>query len=586
MKLLNGSERDEKNLEFSFGNFRLWSDGTFFRGESQIHLPPKELAALRLLLSHAGHVVSPTLMKQALWGDVHVTSDSVPRCLSALRTRLEPEPPIQTIYKRGYRLVGPVQRHGVQPHPQLRLAIMPFSTDLNVPEYLGAAVAEEITSRLTAHGTSSVSVVARDSVFTLARRGVAAAQVGKILQADLVLAGTLLAMPTHYRLRVEMIRVQDEIQIWVEDIVASQAELIHLESNIVQRLIFRLGGENFPMNGSHTSSHSSDASHSDAHKLFLLGHQEWQSHERHRMQEAMQHLVQATELDPSLVAAQVDLAELCVTQEFYGFLAPDEAAKQVHRIADTLPEMGDLTPSLLPLVGWIKFHVDRDVDGALELFSASAHLPHSSTTTRLRVFFALSRNRFDEAMDWIKSALCIDPFAAWLHNLEAWTLHLAGRRSQSVEAIEKAMASFPEDGGIRAYASMILAFNGQAERAARLAEDLVRKAPYFDVANAVHAYALACSGRRVEAQEILERLQWLGRERFVLRSFIPAGFAALGQKEEAVAELQAADASRCPWFFQMVADPRLESLHGHPEFERIRRSLQNLETADRLEYHL
>lgn len=147
----------------------------------------------------------------------------------------------------------------------------------------------------------------------------------------------------------------------------------------------------------------------------------------------------------------------------------------------------------------------------------------------------------------------------------------------SVEAIEKALELFPDQEGVQAFAALILSFNGRAEQAVDLAQELVRHTPYFDLAGAIHAYALACSDRRKEAHEILEQLQWLSRERFVLRSFLPAGFAALGMIEEAVAELQAADQARCPWFFQTLADPRLAPLHGHPEFERMRGALEKLE---------
>src|SRR6266567_8490607 len=194
MKLSIGMQSEKREPEFSFGNFTLWPDGTFFREETQIHLPPKELAALRFLLTHAGQVVTRTQLKQALWGDVHVTSDSVPRCLSSLRSRLEPEQCIQTIYKRGYRLAGPVRHYSPQDRPSMRVAIMPFGTGHNVAEHLGSALAEEITGSLTANGPSWVSVLARDSVFSLARRGLTAAQAGEALQADLVLAGRLLAM--------------------------------------------------------------------------------------------------------------------------------------------------------------------------------------------------------------------------------------------------------------------------------------------------------------------------------------------------------------------------------------------------------
>ena len=88
MKLLSGMQPQSREPEFSFGSFRLWPDGTFFRGHTEIHLPPKELAALRFLLTHANDVVTPAQSKQALWGEAHVTSNSVPRCLSSLRARL------------------------------------------------------------------------------------------------------------------------------------------------------------------------------------------------------------------------------------------------------------------------------------------------------------------------------------------------------------------------------------------------------------------------------------------------------------------------------------------------------------------
>ena len=582
MKLSSLARPNKVEPEFSFGNFRLESDGMLFHAETEIHLPPKELAALRFLLTHAGQIVTPAQLRQALWGDVHVTADSVPRCLSSLRARLEPEQCIQTMYKRGYRLAVPVLRNGSEGRGPTHLAIMPFAVGHSVAEHLGPAIAEEVTTRFTATGPFSVAVVARDSVFTLAHRGLSAVQVGEALKADLVLAGTLLAMVTHYRLRVEMIRVEDGTQIWVEDMLVAHDHVLDLESELVQRLVFRLGCEFF---GS-PAVRSRAAGHPQAYEVFLRGHQEWQTKERHRMHDGMQHLLQATELDPSLISAQVDLAHVCVTQEFYGFMSPDRASQQIRHIANSISDMAANAPTLLPVLGWINFHVDRDLAQAIDLFSASAHLPHDQSTTRLRVMFALSRRRFEEASEWLQSALLADPYAPWLHGCLAWAWHLEGQRANSVAQIERTLSLFPEDERACLFGALILTFNGQAERGEVLARELVRRTPYFDVATAVHAYALACVGQRDEAYGMLERLQWLSRERFVLRSFTPAAYAALGDMEGAISELRAADDVRCPWFFQALADPRLESLHAQPEFEKMRAMQQQMEAsvAESLEY--
>jgi len=45
---------------------------------------------------------------------------------------------------------------------------------------------------------------------------------------------------------------------------------------------------------------------------FCAGHYEWQTLHRHRMQDGLQRLLQAIELDPTLIFAKVDLANLCV----------------------------------------------------------------------------------------------------------------------------------------------------------------------------------------------------------------------------------------------------------------------------------
>lgn len=227
---------------FAFGEFRLEPDGTLLRAGEQVHLPPKELAALRLLLDQAGSVVTPAQLKQGVWADVHVTPDSILHCISSLRARLGQEDRILTIYKRGYRFAGPVYRLPPAAPDVPRLAIMPFHCASGVPGELGELVAEEATASLTTSAATVVSMMARDSVFMLARRGFTAQQVGESLHADLVLAGTLRAMPTHLRLRVEMIRVHDGAQIWVEELFLDSDPASPLPAQLASRIAVRLGG--------------------------------------------------------------------------------------------------------------------------------------------------------------------------------------------------------------------------------------------------------------------------------------------------------------------------------------------------------
>ncbi|MFZ1087371.1 MAG: winged helix-turn-helix domain-containing protein [Terracidiphilus sp.] len=602
-----GLGRRGKILACTFAGFRLDADGTLWRDEELIHLPPKELTALRLLLAHAGQVVSPLQLKQTLWGDVHVTGDSVLKCLSSLRSRLEPEACIQTVYKRGYRFTAEVVRLTPSFTEALpRLAILPFQTLYFVPKHLGPALAEETIVRLTNARSPILSVLARDSVFTLVNRGFTAQQIGEALKADLVLTGSLRAYSSQFRLRAEMIRIEDGTQIWVEDILVDQNRFAKLESELVRRIAWRLGvrlpasraaapereGEAFGGGSLALNSAASGFSISasatpedgkaaprrrEAYEFFLRGRHEWQTLHRHRMQDGMQQLMRAIEVDPSLISAKVDLVHLCVAQTFFGFMSAAVAASHIHRTAKSIPDIPRQAEGILPALGWVHFHYDRDLAAAQNAFLLSAHLPHGPWTTRIRTMFLLSQGRFQEAIELLQGAIQLDPYAPWLQCRLAWALHLDGQASESLRQIQITLSLFPEHEFSSLYGTLILAYNEEAERAEQIAKELMQRIPFFDPAIAAHAYALACGGRSDEAHTALERLQWLSRERFLMRSFTPAAHVALGDLDAAIEELQAANESRCPWFFQMLADPRLKPLLGNPEFEKMRAILPAME---------
>jgi DNA-binding winged helix-turn-helix (wHTH) protein len=567
---------------YSFGSFKLDADGTLHRGKLPVHLPPKELAALRLLLENSGKVVTAQQLRQALWGDVHVTADSVPKCVSSLRALLEPDDCIQTVYKRGYRfsaeLLG-AERIPSAPAP--RLAILPFATEYNVPEHLGWHVAEETMIGLGKIRPAIATLLARDSVFTLARRGMTAQQAGQTLNADLAVAGAIRALPGQYRLRIELIRIADNTQLWVDDLLVEQEHPEAIEIELARQLVFRLTSATSGLSiaaAAFASSEEPAPRHGEAYALYQRAHFEWQTLQRHRMQDGLQRLLRSTELDPSLVEAWIDLINLCVAQELFGYMSPSSADEIAQRAMAQIPNIEMSAERILPSLGWLEFHIHQDLRAALRLFNLSAHLPHDPWITRCRVMLSLSRHRFGETIEMLHAAIRLDPFSPWLHARLAWALHLNGDAEASIDRIRHAIEIFPDRVGPALYGSLILAYNGEARTAIDLAKDLTHRLPYLDLATAAYAYALAAGGERDEAHFILERLQWLSRERFVMSSCTPAAWVAVGDLDSAMISLRNAEKARCPWFFQMLADPRLKPLAEREEFKGMKRVLTQMET--------
>ncbi len=82
------------------------------RAGTEVPLPPRVLGVLEILLSRPGDVVSRQELIDSVWKDAFVTDTSLAEAVSFLRQALgdDPQSPtyIQTVHRRGYRFVAPL----------------------------------------------------------------------------------------------------------------------------------------------------------------------------------------------------------------------------------------------------------------------------------------------------------------------------------------------------------------------------------------------------------------------------------------------------------------------------------------------
>ena len=78
----------------------------------EIHLQPRWMSVLVYLAENTNHIVPANEIIDTVWDGIQVTQDSVYLTVSQLRKALAEDPErldyIETIPKRGYRLVAPV----------------------------------------------------------------------------------------------------------------------------------------------------------------------------------------------------------------------------------------------------------------------------------------------------------------------------------------------------------------------------------------------------------------------------------------------------------------------------------------------
>jgi len=595
--------------QYNFGAFSLRHDGTLLRGTAIVPIPPKELEILRVLIANAGQIVSADQLRRAAWGNTHVSADSLPRCISSLRARLDPEDCIATVYKQGYRFTLPVNRTqpevslpsadqpaeradtrvSIRPRALPRLVILPLTTGPGVPEHLGSGIADATMLRLGRTRIPVADVLARHSVLTLAAQGLTAEKIGATLNADFALTGTISALPVHFRLRVEMIRLTDTLQLWAEDFLLPRTLLSYADARLAKRIAARIQ-QTFTrpstrnpalkteLTDSPTVVPSYEARRSRAYSIYLQARANWASFDRAPMQDAVHGFQHALELDPNLAAARAQLMHSYLALSSLGYMQPGTAAELARKQAETLVTAASSIQSVHPALGWIHFFHHRDIHAATAAYARAQRPAHSLWATIYQVRFALGRGRTAEALSLLHTALETDPYAPALHWRLTWALHLAGEAEAALDQANRTIELFPRNPGALLFCSTIFAANSGpiphktdslAEQAVALATRLTELAPTLDIGHATLAYAQARMGRTSDARSLLARQERLPRERYVMRSFHAPLLVELGELDAAIDTLSIAEEQHCPWLFELLSDPRLEPLHGKPGFRRL-----------------
>ena len=104
--------RPSQDSVFEFGNCRLdLGSHKLFKDGAEIELTAKEFRLLEFLVKHPGRALTRDTILDGVWGDeVIVTNRSVDRCVTTLRSKIEPDVKnptfIQTIRDIGYRFEG------------------------------------------------------------------------------------------------------------------------------------------------------------------------------------------------------------------------------------------------------------------------------------------------------------------------------------------------------------------------------------------------------------------------------------------------------------------------------------------------
>jgi TolB-like protein len=234
------------------GDFQVsLATGEVFRGQQRIRLQEKPFQVLKALLEHRGEMVTREELRQKLWSTgVFVDFDrSLKTAISKLRKALgdSAQNPrlIETLPRRGYRLVAPVKVRGAATQPvnrarnhRVMLAVLPFKNlSSNVArEYFSEGVTEEIISQLGRSHSRQLGVIARTSVVKYKRTAKTVEQIARELNVGHILEGSVRFSGKRVRISARLVHAGDQAYLWAESYDGDWGDALGLQSQVAQAI--------------------------------------------------------------------------------------------------------------------------------------------------------------------------------------------------------------------------------------------------------------------------------------------------------------------------------------------------------------
>ncbi|MCP3725804.1 winged helix-turn-helix domain-containing protein [Paraburkholderia sp. CNPSo 3272] len=543
-----------------------------------VRVEPKVMEVLVCLARHPGETVSKEQLFQAVWPKIVVSEDVLKRCIAELRRAFDDDARnprvIETISKRGYRLVAPVTAGSAPPAHTERvvndsIAVLPFINMSADPEheYFADGITEEIIDALAQ--IPELHVVARSSAFSFKSKHIDLRIVGEQLNVRTVLEGSVRRADNRLRITAQLVSAVDGYHLWSERYDRELKDVFAIQEEIAQAIVQRL---KFTFPWGSRSLVNPGTPNLEAYESYLKGHALLYKRGP-AISRALACCQRAVDLDPGYALAWADLADCYSMLCFYGFAAPQafmpkaiEAARHAVALDPSLAE-AHCTLALASLIwGWNSAEAEREFLCALQLNPKYI----SALGWYGSAYLQFSEGRLAEGMEQAKLALKSDPLSAYAHALYALTCLVAGKTAEGVEVSRRAVHLDAESFLANWVLQMALLSNGQFEASIAAGESALAMSGRHPWSMAWLAVALASWGKATEADAVCAEMQARSRREYVTPTSLAIAACAVARKDEAIRYAREAYEIRdANFFFFSRYFPLSYRLYRYPEFCEI-----------------
>jgi len=577
----------------------------------KVKLQEQPFQLLLALVEHPQQLVTRSELKSRLWqADTYVDFDQgLNRAVAKLRDALDDtaEQPvyIQTIARKGYRFLAPVEQIEVpvgrnttlrgsgwavagamalfvavlavlssrfgesnaRAQTQIRsIAVLPFENTSGDPqqEFLADGITDALITELAQ--MRGVSVLSRSSVMSYKARQVSLPQIARRLKVDAVVEGTTLRSDDTVRITVQLISASTGQHLWAQTYEQSFNSIIALQDNVAKDVAEQIHAD---LQLGHASNLETNGI---AYEAYLRGRSYVFAgfDTPQTLRRAQHYFEQAIQADPNFAPAYSGLAQSYVLLSEFRWVSPNDAYRPAREAIQKALQLNPTIGEAHTALGWLSWRHDWDWQTAEKEYRHGCELsPNDVDAHQALTWFLAWHGRTTEALAEIARIRQIDPAQAL--PLDAAGIYYHQRNYKSlVDVGEKSVALRP-DFWVSHY-FLGVGYEGSGQLSAAIAE--YKKAVEMSqgdtdpTAQLAHAYAIA--GQKAAAEQILNRLKEDAKTRYVSPYMIATIYAGLNDKEKAFEFLEKAYAERStdlPYFIK--ADLRLDQIRSDPRFQDL-----------------
>ena len=451
------------------------------------------------------------------------------------------------------------------------LAVLPFDNLSRDPdqEFFSEGLTEEMIAQVGKLNRDRLKVVARSSVAKYKGSTLAAREIGKELNADYLVQGSVRRSSDRIRVTVQLIQARDQIDVWSESYDRELKDVLAVQDSVVRSIASEI---HIALTEEQEKRLAAPRQISpEAYEAYLKGRYYWNKRTGESMQKAEQYFQQAIDKDPSYAAAYSGLADCNSGLTWHGFKSPAEALPKAYASARKALEINPESAEAHASLGLAMSH-RWDWTGAEAEFRRALELdPQYANAHHWYGDYLSIKSRHDEALVEAKRALELDPLNLMISTWLGLRYYMARDYSHAIEQNQNSVELDPNF----AAAHLVLGegyvqsgLHSQGISELKRAASLSGSSPLYTAQVAV---ALAVAGRNRDALRIARELETISGKRYVSPYGLAQIYAALSKDEDAFKWLQAAYDDHAVWMGYLAVDPIFDRYRSDERFKDLLR---------------